>query len=160
MAIEAVDHVCFTVSNRERSIEFYTALLGTDPISVGEETAEHAARVVGYPHVTIRVAWFALPGTRTLLELFEYVEPPGQVVDLENYHVGNGHLALVVDDIKAEYERLANAGATFAHHEPVEAHEEPWRGTKAIYMRDPDGITIELMESPLKPGAPRVRLAE
>jgi lactoylglutathione lyase len=157
MGMKAVDHVSFTVKDRDRSIEFYKMLLQTDPISVGEETADHAALVAGYPRFATRVAWFRLPGTTTLLELFQYIEPPGQVVPMENYYVGNGHLALVVDDIQAEYERLSATGVTFAHHEPVEAHEGPWRGTKAIYMHDPDGITIELMESPPGAGAPRAR---
>ncbi len=154
--MKALDHISFTISNRERSVEFYELLLETEPISLGEERADHAALIVGYPKVDIRVAWFPLPGTTTLLELFEYVEPAGQTVELENYHVGNGHLALVVDDLDAQFERLSREGVRFTHHEPVEAHDEPWRGTKAIYMRDPDGITIELMESPPAPGRPRV----
>ena len=155
--MKALDHVSFTVKDRDRSIAFYRMLLQTEPISVGEEAAPHAARVVGYPRVAIRVAWFPLPGTTTLLELFEFMEPRREVVELENYYVGNAHLALVVDDIDAEYQRLADAGVAFACHEPVEASEEPWRGTKAVYMRDPDGITIEMMESPPPPGAPRAR---
>ena len=30
----------------------------------------------------------------------------------------------------------------------MEITDGPWKGSKAIYMRDPDGITVELMESP------------
>jgi catechol 2,3-dioxygenase-like lactoylglutathione lyase family enzyme len=157
MAVTTVDHVSFTVKDLDRSITFYRTLFQADPISVGEERAAHAANVVGYPQVAMRVAWFQLPGSSTLLELFEYLEPPAKTVELQNYHVGNAHLALVVDDIAAEYDRLAAAGASFAHPHPVEALDEPWRGTKAIYMRDHDGITIELMESPPPPGTPRAR---
>jgi catechol 2,3-dioxygenase-like lactoylglutathione lyase family enzyme len=67
---------------------------------------------------------------------------------METYNVGNGHLGLVVDDLEAEYERLRAAGASFRHPGPVEVDGGDWKGTKALYMRDPDGITIELMESP------------
>jgi catechol 2,3-dioxygenase-like lactoylglutathione lyase family enzyme len=155
--VRAVDHISFTVSDLDRAIAFYKELLQADPVSVGEERAPHAAKVSGYPGFAARVAWFPLPNTTTLLELFEYLKPRSQIVALENYHVGNAHLALVVDDIDAEYARLLAAGATFAYHEPVEAVEEPWAGTKAIYMRDHDGITIELMQSPPPPGAPRAQ---
>jgi catechol 2,3-dioxygenase-like lactoylglutathione lyase family enzyme len=155
--VRTVDHISFTVGDLDRSIAFYRLLLGRDPVEVGEERAEHAARVAGYPGFAARVAWFSLPGTSTLLELFEYLEPRSTAVPLENYHVGNAHLAFVVADIEAEYERLLAAGAVFAHPGPVEATEPPWRGTRAVYMRDPDGITIELMQSPPPPGAPRAR---
>jgi catechol 2,3-dioxygenase-like lactoylglutathione lyase family enzyme len=146
--MKALDHISFTVSNRERAIEFYSLLLQADPLRLEDASSEIAARIIGYARVDLRVAYFALPGTETVLELFEYVVPAGQTLSLENFNVGNAHLGLAVDDLQAEYERLAAAGATFTYHEPVEIPSGPWQGVKAIYMRDPDGITIELLERP------------
>src|SRR2546430_1619225 len=144
--MKAVDHISFTVSNRERAIEFYSFLLRDDPLRLDEASSEVAARIIGYEQVDIRAAYFALPVTETVLELIEYVVPAGQTVNLENFNVGNAHLGLVVDDLQAEYERLAAAGATFTYREPVVIPSGPWQGVKAIYLRDPDGITIELLE--------------
>lgn len=151
--MRAVDHFSFTVSDMDRSIEFYTELLGEGPLAVGVESSKHAARVIGYDPVDFRYAWFGLPGSDLLLELFEYREPMKQVVPLENYHVGNGHMGLVVDDLDAEHARMSQHGATFTQPEPVAIVEGSWAGSKTIYMHDPDGITIEMIESPPGPAA-------
>ena len=146
--MKAVDHVSFTVSDLDRSIEFYRLLLQSDPLHVGEDASVFSAQVIGYEHVRLRFAWFALPGSESMFEIFEYLDPPGAPGNQETWTVGNGHIGLVVDDLDAEFRRLANSGATFRHDRPVEITDGPWKGSKAIYMRDPDGITVELMESP------------
>ena len=146
--MKTVDHVSFTVGDLDRAVEFYSFLLGREPYVVGQESSDHAARVIGYSPLTIRYAWFQLPGGPLLLELFQYLEPEGSAHQLHNYHVGNGHIGLVVDDIEAEMKRMASAGASFTAAQPVEITQGTWRGSKVVYMKDPDGITIELMESP------------
>ncbi len=145
--MRALDHVSFTVSNRDRAVDFYRTLLGVEPLGVGSESGERAGMVMGYVPIEVKVAFFPLPDSQTVLELFEYVTPPGEQQPLATNLVGNGHIGLLVDDLDAEYVRLQAAGATFTYHEPVEVLEGPWKGTKAIYMRDPDGITIELLQS-------------
>jgi catechol 2,3-dioxygenase-like lactoylglutathione lyase family enzyme len=149
----ALDHVCFTVSDLDRSIDFYRVLFQTDPLSQGVENSRHAARVIGYDPIELRFAWFAIPGTETLLELFEFVQPRTEPAGLDNYKAGSGHLGLVVDDVNEEFRRLSEVGATFASAEPVEITDGAWQGSKVVYMRDPDGITVELMQSPPGPDA-------
>ena len=51
---------------------------------------------------------------------------------------GFTHIALLVTDMDAEYERLTAAGMRF--------HCPPGGNTRAIYGRDPDGNVVELME--------------
>jgi catechol 2,3-dioxygenase-like lactoylglutathione lyase family enzyme len=130
------------------AIDFYTTLLGEPPLSSGTERGGPAAAVIGFDPLELRYAWFALPNTSTLLELFEYLEPRGEPAKLANNIAGNGHLGLIVEDVEAEWRRLGEAGATFASREPVTIRQGSWAGSKVIYMRDPDGITIELMETP------------
>lgn len=157
MVMSAVDHVSFTVADLDRSVDFYRSLLGAEPLSVRTDSSPVAAQVIGYPSVAVRSAYFPLPGVGTVLELFQYLEPPGETRPLENRFVGNGHLGLVVDDLDSEFARLALEGATFASAHPITIESGPWRGSKAVYLRDPDGITVELLESP--PG-PEIRFAE
>ena len=151
MRFSGLDHVGFTVSSLDRSVAFYTALLGEEPLLRKRWDVEYVGRVVGYPGVVLDAAFWRLAGD-TVLELLEYVEPPPGRVDLETYNVGNSHLCLVTEDLAGDFERLRGV-ADFRHPEPVEIPWGPYAGGKACYLRDPDGISIELLELP--PGGPR-----
>jgi catechol 2,3-dioxygenase-like lactoylglutathione lyase family enzyme len=147
----ALDHVGFTVESLDRSIPFYTALLGSEPLLRKVWDVEYVGRVVGYPGLVLDAAFWRLPGG-SILELLEYREPPTQRVDMETYNVGSAHLCLVTEDMAADFERLRPLGAQFRSAEPIDIPWGPYRGGKACYLRDPDGISIELIEQP--PGGP------
>jgi len=147
----ALDHVGFTVESLDRSIPFYTALLGQEPILRKRWDVEYVGDVVGYPGVILDGAFWRLPGG-TILELLEYVRPGPGRVDLETYNVGNAHLCLVTEDMDSDFERLRPLGAEFRSERPVEVPWGPYKGGKVCYLRDPDGISIELVELP--PGGP------
>ena len=58
-----------------------------------------------------------------------------------------------VASVREQYARLRPLGARFRSDGPVEIPWGPYRGGRACYLRDPDGISIELIELP--PGGPR-----
>jgi catechol 2,3-dioxygenase-like lactoylglutathione lyase family enzyme len=62
---------------------------------------------------------------------------------LQNYYVGASHVCFVVDDLDAEHKRLAAAGVRF-NSPPVEIVRDGKLVGRALYMFDPDGITVEL----------------
>jgi catechol 2,3-dioxygenase-like lactoylglutathione lyase family enzyme len=66
---------------------------------------------------------------------------------METYNVGNGHLCLTTDDIHGDVERLRGL-ALLRSEQAVEIPWGPFRGGFALYLRDPDGITIELLQPP------------
>jgi catechol 2,3-dioxygenase-like lactoylglutathione lyase family enzyme len=146
MHYSGLDHIGFAVGSIDRAVEWYTRFFATPPILRKTWDIEYVSRLVGYPGTKLACAFWTLPGGTTL-ELIEYLEPPSGVVDMETYNAGNAHLCLVVDDLDADLERLARElGVT-----GVEAVEIPWgpyAGGKASYLRDPDGISIELMQLP------------
>jgi catechol 2,3-dioxygenase-like lactoylglutathione lyase family enzyme len=141
-ALQAVEHVGLTVRDLERSIGFYSALLGVSPFYRATEERVYLADVVGYPGCKLALAFFHLPGTETFLELLEYIRPTGRPVDMETYNPGIGHLCFVVPDLDAEFRRISGLGGAFRHPGPVDRAD----GGRAVYFRDPDGITIELQE--------------
>jgi catechol 2,3-dioxygenase-like lactoylglutathione lyase family enzyme len=55
--------------------------------------------------------------------------------------VGAAHLAFVVGDIQAAYEELTAEGVEFLSEPNTDRYGERW-----VYFRDPDGITVELMQ--------------
>jgi catechol 2,3-dioxygenase-like lactoylglutathione lyase family enzyme len=56
-------------------------------------------------------------------------------------------MAFTTDDLAAEYERLTRAGVRF-RSEPVAITEGINRGGFTVYFLDPDGITLEMVQSP------------
>jgi catechol 2,3-dioxygenase-like lactoylglutathione lyase family enzyme len=144
--VEAIDHVSFTVGDLERSIGFWTRLLGEEPERRVEYNGPTDEAVIGYPGVHMSAAYFRLPGG-VLLELFQYHEPRSTPpASSETYMVGNAHVGLVVDDLDEAYRRLQGSGATFRSDGPVLIQGGAHHGSRSMYVRDPDGITIEILQ--------------
>lgn len=148
MAVTGLDHVSFTVLDLSRSIPFWESLLGYGPTSRMEYADPQDAEVVGYPDVRMSAAYFQLPGG-TLLELFQYREPASVApASSETFVVGNAHVGLVLDDLDLTCERLRAHGTSYRSAAPVRLQGGAHAGGRSIYIRDPDGITIELLELP------------
>jgi catechol 2,3-dioxygenase-like lactoylglutathione lyase family enzyme len=148
----ALDHVGYAVANLDRSIAFYETLLGVPLLLRKTWSHPYVGEIVGYPDLVLEGAFFQLPND-VILELLEYKTPAPGRVDMESYNAGNAHLCLVTDDMAADFERLRAAGYdTFRADAPIEIPWGPYRGGRACYLRDPDGISIELLEEP--PGGP------
>jgi catechol 2,3-dioxygenase-like lactoylglutathione lyase family enzyme len=82
-----------------------------------------------------------------MLELIQYERQASGEVEMETSNLGNGHLCLLVDDLHAEFERLAPV-APFRSAAPVEITAGVNRGGWGAYLRDPDGITVQMMQVP------------
>lgn len=150
MNYSALDHVGFAVADLDRSSEWYTRLLGEEPFLRKTWEVGYIGGIVGYPECSLEAALWRLPND-TVLELIHYVSPPSATVDMETYNVGNGHLCLVTEDIAADYARLAGH-AEFRSPQPIEIPWGPYKGGRICYLRDPDGISVELVQQP--PGGP------
>lgn len=150
--VRGIWHVGFTVSDIETSVRFYRDALGLRLRHRQEQANAYTARFVGYPDAHLRVAQFELPGGSAgasghVLELCEYVHPRGEPVPPGTNAVGNVHLAFEVDDVDALFARLVDAGATPVS-DPVDITTGINAGGKTVYLRDPDRITIELVQPP------------
>ena len=150
--LKTVDHVGFTVSDLDRSVEFYSHLLDREPTVRKTWDVEYLGRVQGYPGVSVEAAFFELPGGLKL-ELVQYLRPSHGVVDMETFNVGNAHLSLATPDLHALFERLRGR-AELRSEAPVRIEWGPYEGGYAARVRDPDGITIELVQPP--EGGPRL----
>ena len=147
--IRRVHHTSFTVSDMERSLAFYRDLLGMEVIGDQGGKGGYLAEVVGFPDVDMRVVFVRpTPDSAELLELIEYRSPKGTPADFRTCNPGSGHLCLVVEGIHAVYDRLRAAGVKFASDAPVAILAGRHRGGHTVYARDPDGVTIELIQLP------------
>ena len=146
--IAAIHHAGLHVRDIERSLVFYRDVLGLELLARRESHADYVSEIVGYPDATIRMAWLRHPSGGPIVELLEYVDPRGEQVDTATPNPGTVHLAFRVPDIHATTARLQAAGAPFRTPAPVPVTAGPNRGGFAIYFRDPDGISLELLQPP------------
>lgn len=145
MKITGADHTSFTVTNLERSLEFYVNLLGLELIWEREITNQYFRDIVGFPDCVVKAAHLRIPGTTHKLELFEYKAPRGAPADVRTNNPGSAHVSLYVEDLQAAYEELKSKGVRF-RSPPVEIDAGANKGGWSLYMLDPDGITVELFE--------------
>jgi catechol 2,3-dioxygenase-like lactoylglutathione lyase family enzyme len=144
--LERTDHVGYTVSDLDRSVEFWAYLLEREPKARKTWDVPYLGRIQGYEDLKVEAAFFDLPGGLTL-ELIEYHHPPHETVDMETYNVGNAHLSFVTGDLHRAFQRLRGR-ADLRSAEPVRIEWGPYEGGYAARVRDPDGITIELVQLP------------
>ncbi|MBD1229068.1 lactoylglutathione lyase [Xenorhabdus griffiniae] len=122
-------HTMIRVGNMQRSIDFYTQVMGMRLLRTSENPEyKYSLAFVGYTD-----------------------ESQGAVIeltynwDVENYEMGTafGHIALGVDDVAATCERIKLAGGKVVREAgPVKG------GTTVIaFVEDPDGYKIELIEN-------------
>ena len=141
-------HSNFTVSDMDRSLAFYRDLLGLIVMADQEPEAAYPARVTGFPGATFRIVFLQLPGETHFLELIQYKTRQGEPLPTATNRPGAGHICFLVHDLPATYERLTGHGVQFVSP-PVLITQGVNEGGYAVYMRDPDGATIELLQRPI-----------
>jgi diaminopimelate decarboxylase len=141
-----VDHVSVTCSDLDTSLDFYSGLLGVEQRDRGE--AEGGEFVLtGVANARVRWADLIL-GDGRVLELIEFTDPRGEAHRPRPNDPGATHISLRVADASATYERLSEAGVE-CRSEPVTIETPgPWKGCRAFYASDPDGVTLEFIERP------------
>ncbi len=82
-----------------------------------------------------------------MLELLQYVSHPAPPTDRATNRPGNGHLCFKVDDVRAACAELRRRGVTLIS-EPAEITAGAHAGGWGVYLRDPDGFTVELYQGP------------
>jgi len=139
------NHTSFTVADLDRAVRFWTEALGFEAASVSERHGDWQVPVTGVARARLRIAH--LYGYGHHMEFIEYLEGAGAAIALHPNMSGVAHVCLEVEDIHATAERLFEQGAT-PQGEMVLVDEGSEPGSWAGYIRDPNGIVIELLELP------------
>ena len=153
--IKGIFHVSFTVKDIDASVKWYTEVLGLEYFRSQEQHNEYTGKLVGYPDAHLKVAQLKVPGQPLAeganhhIELVQYILPPNREGnDLNTYNVANGHWAFITDDIQRDFARMQALGVRFKHPQPVAIEAGVNKGGFAVYLFDPDGITLELLQPP------------
>lgn len=147
----SIDHINIVVSDLERSVRFYTELLGFRESKRAHLEGDWIESIVGLKGVVADVAFIVAPAGEPRIELLCYKTPGGEAIPANSFAntVGLRHIAFRVDDIKVAAERLKNAGVKLLG-EPVVVPENVVThdaGHKMLcYFHDPDGVLLEITE--------------
>jgi glyoxylase I family protein len=149
--ILTADHTGITVSNLERSLAFWRDVLGFELSHRAHQAGELAEEITGVPGAEISLAVLKAPGHK--IELLQYLAPADrrQHIELRPCDVGSVHVALTVNNLDAVLEKIVASGWK-AGRKPQTLTTGPNAGKRVIYVRDPDGTTIEFMQSPAQSG--------
>ncbi len=142
--IVSLHHASFTVENLERSVAFYTDIMGLKLEGIWERDPGYAEGVTGISGARIKLAYFTLPNAS--FELVEYLGSRGTKIDTATNNIGSAHVCLVVDDFDAFLDRLKERGVLFPGV-VCTIPEGSNKGKKIAYVEDPDGNTLELVSS-------------
>ncbi|WP_380277756.1 VOC family protein [Kitasatospora purpeofusca] len=119
LRVKAFDHLVLNVRDVERSLEFYSGLLGLEPVRV----EEWRAGKVSFPSVRVT---------------------PETIIDLTARPRGESnvdHICLTVDPL--DWQEVIDAGTFTVLEGPVQRYGARGNAT-SVYVQDPDGNTVEL----------------
>ena len=148
VTVRGIDHAGITVASIKAALVFYRDLLGLRVTDEGEDPGPELDAITGLSGMRIRYAELDLGGGQ-LLEVIEYTPPDGgRLFQRPVRHAAPPHLALRVDDVDAVCARLLAAGATVPGRPTTISAPGRWNGARCVYVEDPDGRTVELVQRP------------
>jgi catechol 2,3-dioxygenase-like lactoylglutathione lyase family enzyme len=146
-SIISADHTGITVSNLERSLAFWRDVLGFELSHTAHQKGELAQEITGVEGAEIKLAVVKTPGGHKI-ELLEYFAPADRKrANIRPCDIGSMHVALLVEDLDAALAQIAASGWEPAG-KPQTLTRGPNAGKRVVYVRDPDGTTIEFMQPP------------
>ena len=142
-----IDHVSVTCGDLDRSLAFYCDVLGLALRARGDADGSSEFEITGIANPKVRWADLEMPHGQ-VLELIEYERPRGTPSRPEPNDPGATHISLRVPDADAACTRLREAGASVMGEPSTIDAPGAWKGARAFYAADPDGVTIELIQPP------------
>ena len=144
-----------TVSNLDRSVEFYSQVLSFEKVSEVEVSGSEYDRLQGVFGLRMRIARLQLGDEH--IELTEYLTPKGRPIPVDSRSNDRWfqHIAIIVRDMDRAYHWLRENRVEHVSPEPQRLPE--WNpnagGIRAFYFRDPDDHPLEILQFPPDTGA-------
>ena len=151
MPVQNFAHFGICVADPERSMRFYIDLLGFRPVSKLVVSDASSAQLVGLEDLDLHSYFVERDGVR--IELLHYVSPgyeDGTIARPMNRR-GLTHLALRVEGLAEMLVQIEQAGFEIIKSSQI---ANPDLGSAVVYVLDPDGVRVELIEMPGDPGQP------
>ena len=155
--VRGVGCVGLTVSDADRSADFYCRVLGFEKVADVEQAGDSLEQLAGVFGARTRTVRLRLG--RECLDATEYLAPRGRPApaDARSNDHWFQHVAIVVSDMERAYSGLRAARVEHASTGPQRLPD--WNpnagGIRAFYFRDPDRHVLEVLQFPAGKGDPR-----
>ena len=139
-----MSHIGICVSDWQRSLQFYHDVLGFRFVSELQVKGEPAETLLRLRDVELRAAYLEREGVR--IELLYYPSPghQGDGGPRPMNALGLTHLSLRVEDLDATLAEMRERDVRVLEETRI---DNPELRAKAVFVTDPDGTLIELVQS-------------
>lgn len=151
MAVVRFGHLGICVTSLAASVPFYRDLLGFRALTQVEVSGKDADRLLGLSGVDQTTVFLERDGVRLALFEFRSPRPVGDRLPRAMNELGMAAIMLRVDDLDATLTRLREAAVTVLDRTRT---DYPDYGSRLVFIADPDGTLIELVEIPGDPYTP------
>lgn len=138
------DHTGFITHSIEESVAFWEGVMGFRAEPVGSRREAWISRFMGVPGADVRLVH--LYGLGTHIEFIEFASPKGEPIRPAANAPGAAHICLRVENLGSIRAAILASGGAL-QGDTVEITEGIAKGLQGLYMRDPNGIMIELVEA-------------
>lgn len=144
MALRRLTHIGICVSDLVRSRRFYCDALGFTEVGALSVSGDEASTLLEIDDVELEAVYLERDGVR--IELLYYPTQTRGALDtpVPMNQPGFTHLSFRVDDLGATIDALVKAGGRVLAHTRI---ENPQFRAGAVFVTDPDGTRIELVEA-------------
>ena len=157
ISIRAVGPILITVSDMDRSLDFYSRILTFKKVSDEEFAGDDAEHFFGVFGARVRVVRMQL-GDESI-HLVQFLASKGRPIPVDSHSndLWFQHIAIIVSDMDRAYGLLRENKVEHASSGPQRLPD--WNknagGIKAFYFKDPDEHPIEILQFPAGKGNPK-----
>jgi catechol 2,3-dioxygenase-like lactoylglutathione lyase family enzyme len=148
--VKKVEAVGITVSDMNKSLQFYTEVLGFKKVSDIEYKGTEFEKLQGVFGLNIRVARLQLGDE--FIELTDYLTTGGRSIpeEAKSNDLFFQHIAIVVSDMEKAYQQVRKYNVEHVSTSPQTLPKSipGAEGIKAFYFHDPDNHNLELIFFP------------
>lgn len=137
------DHTGFITPDIERTIAFWTETMGFEPRPAVERNGDWVPGLTGVPGARLKLVH--LFGYGSHLEFIQFSASAGNDSAPASNQASAGHVCFKVSDVAEMRDRIV-AGGGKALGEITTVTEGSAAGIKGLYMTDPFGVIIELLQ--------------
>lgn len=137
------DHTGFITHDLESTLAFWTGTMGFEAVPVVERSEPWVEAFTGIPGASLRIAH--LFGFGAHLEFIEFARAGAAATPLAVNLPATGHVCFKVPDLQKVHDAIIAAGGSGAGRITT-ITEGKIAGSRGLYMRDPNGVLIEILQ--------------